>query len=545
MTLGSTSLLAAGDGRESADSQAPAIAFLSDPATFGLSNARVDRIDTHAASVFLAGDRAYKIKRAVRYPYLDFSTVEQRAEACERELSLNRRSAPNLYLETRPIVRDETGTLRFDGRGDVVEWVLVMRRFDQDCLFDRMAQENKLNDQMMVELTEEILNFHAGLEPITEKGVSGGESGRVAEIFEDVVTELAKRADLYPKDSLQSFDRAWQIRIAALKGQLDGRRTGGKVRWCHGDLHLGNICLYDGRPTLFDCLEFSEDMATIDVLYDLAFLLMDLEHRGLLPLANLVLNRYLRDAEDLEGLALLPLYLSARAAIRAMVSASAEPAQYDAARRAALRRNGRRYFEQARGVLRPSSARLVAVGGLSGSGKTTLARELAPEIGPSPGAVHICSDLLRKQIMGVDALERLPVEAYAPDMHARVYDEMLNRARRVLAAGHGVVLDGVHGQADSRMAAARLAAEAGVPFVGLWLTAPDETLIDRVVARRNDVSDATADVVRRQLEEDAGIITWHRLPSGGALSQVLETARVIAKAGSAGPGSRDQVTGDG
>jgi len=264
------------------------------------------------------------------------------------------------------------------------------------------------------------------------------------------------------------------------------------------------------------------------VLYDLAFLLMDLDHRGLRDLANVVLNRILRDGAELEALAALPLFFSVRAAIRAKVAAAAEASQKDVAASHVQRDEAKSYFAAARAYLAPPPARLLAVGGLSGSGKSTLARDLAPLVGPAPGALHLRSDVLRKRIMGAEELTRLPAEAYRPEVSRRVYDEILDRARRALGAGHAVVLDAVYNRPEDRDAVAALARDLEVEFDGLWLEAPPETLRARTAARRGDASDATPAVVDLQLAEDTGVIDWLRIEtgdSGAAPAAVAACAR--------------------
>ncbi len=261
----------------------------------------------------------------------------------------------------------------------------------------------------------------------------------------------------------------------------------------------GTSVWWTGRPTLFDCIEFNDDIAIIDVLYDQAFLLMDLEHRGLRTLANALFNRMVERTGDIDGLALLPLFLSTRAAVRAKVEASAGKDQ-----------SARAYFDHAVKAIDPPGPKLVAVGGLSGSGKTTVARKLAPAIGPAPGAVVLRSDVLRKELHGVGETDRLPPDAYTPEMTRRVYAELVDRARRILSAGHGVVVDAVHARPEERKALEDMARELGVPFRGVWLEADPDTLIARVKARTGDASDADEDVVRRQLTYDIGPLSWPR-----------------------------------
>jgi aminoglycoside phosphotransferase family enzyme/predicted kinase len=479
--------------------QADTAAFLADPATHG--GAGVERIDTHGSMVFLAGDRVYKLKRAVRFPYMDYGTREKRAAACEAEVRLNRRMAPTLYLGVAPVLRGKEGGLflgpvAISARGEAEDWVVVMARVLQDDLFDRMADRGALDAGLMRRLADAVAEFHASAERFTDRG------GQAAMrwVVDDNVAELGERPDLFEPSRLAELaarSRAALDRHAAL---LDRRRDNGLVRFCHGDLHLRNICLVDGQPTLFDCIEFNDDIAIIDVLYDQAFLLMDLEHRGLRPLANALFNRMVERTGDIDGLVLLPLFLSTRAAVRAKVEASA-----------GKDRSARTYFDQALRAIDPPGPKLVAVGGLSGSGKTTAARALAPDVGPAPGAVVLRSDALRKELRGVAETDRLPPDAYTPEMTRRVYAELADRARRILSAGHGVIVDAVHARIEEREALEDMARGSGVPFRGVWLEADPETLVARVKARTGDASDADETVVRRQLTYDLGQISWPRI----------------------------------
>jgi predicted kinase len=290
-------------------------------------------------------------------------------------------------------------------------------------------------------------------------------------------------------------------------------------------LHLRNICLIDGRPTLFDAIEFSDRVACIDVLYDFAFLLMDLEHRGFRPLANLAFNRYLGHTGDLEGLAALPLFLSVRAAVRAHVDAANAVRQSDAKLAETETAAARHYLDMALALLDPPPARLVAIGGLSGTGKSSLARALAPELGGVPGAVILRSDLLRKELMGVSPTDRLGDDAYTPEVTKRVFDTLSTRAAIACWAGHAVIADAVFGRPAQRAEIERVAREAGVAFTGLWLEAPAGVLEQRVAARVGDASDATVAVVRRQLGHDVGTVAWNPVDASGGQRATLDRAQ--------------------
>jgi predicted kinase len=306
---------------------------------------------------------------------------------------------------------------------------------------------------------------------------------------------------------------------------LDRRSEAGHVRHCHGDLHLANICLWNGRPTLFDCLEFDSQLATTDVLYDLAFLLMDLWQRGLHREASLLFNRYCDMREESGGLATMPLFLSMRAAVRAHVTASAAGRQGREAEREEKCRAARAYLAAALAFLDQPTPRLVAIGGLSGTGKSTLAGSLVPLIGGAPGARWLRTDVLRKRMAGVVPEAKLPAEAYTRERSRRIYDSMLEIARAVLAAGASVIVDGVFADPVEREAIRVAASCLGAPFIGLWLEAQPETLIERVTARRDDASDADAAVVERQLGYDVGDLSdWHQIPAAGTPQDVLDSA---------------------
>jgi aminoglycoside phosphotransferase family enzyme len=507
--------------------QSEIAAFLSTPATHGAGIHGVERIDTHGAMVFLAGQRAYKLKRAVRFPYMDFSTLALRRAACEREVELNRRTAPDLYLGVVPVKRAADGRLSLGGAGKAVDWLVLMRRFDQDGLFDRLAQAGRLTPALLWRLADEIANFHRAAEPLTGAAGAGGGAVGVSAVIEENIDELAERPDVFDPEELGAFAKSSRAELARVQALLDRRLDAGFVRRCHGDLHLRNICAINGRPTIFDAIEFNDTIACIDVLYDLAFLLMDLDHRNLRPQANLVFNRYLEHRNDLAGLKALPLFLSMRAVVRAKVSVSLAEGKAAPKEAQNLLDEARAYLLSARAYLTPCPPRLVALGGLSGSGKTYLARRLAPGFGASPGALHLRSDLLRKARFGVDELTQLPAGAYSPEESRQVYAELAFRAQAGLLAEQSVIADAVYAKPEDRAAIEAVARELGLPFTGLWLEAPEDVLYSRVTARKDDASDATPEVVRQQLDADYGPLSWHRLDTTGAGDTVTAAAEHI------------------
>jgi aminoglycoside phosphotransferase family enzyme/predicted kinase len=491
------------------EDQCEVIEFLSAPSTHG--GATVDRIDTHTAVVFLAGRRAYKMKRAVRFDYVDFSTLDRRHRFCEAELRLNRRTAPGLYRSVLPVARGHSG-LVLGGEGRVVEWLVEMERFDQARLLDRIATAGGLELDLMLALASAVAVFHVAA---SRRHDHGGKKG-MAWVVEGNAAGFSEFAGAGLDPALS--DRVVGATRQELEQQgacLDERRRTGFVRECHGDLHLRNIVLLDGRPTLFDGVEFNDEISCIDVMYDLAFLLMDLGHRRLPRHANVVLNRYLSETDDVEALRLLPLFLSCRAAVRAKTSATAANLQEDGNRRRELQEAAGEYLAMAERLLHSTPPSLVAIGGFSGSGKSTAAMAVAPDVGRVPGAVVVRSDEIRKHMLGRPSLDRLGPEGYAPEVSARVYESLVDRARMVIRQGHSAIVDAVFARPAEREAIERVAREQSVPFVGCWLTAPESVLLDRARQRRGDASDADASVIRQQLARDVGPLRWHRCDASG------------------------------
>ena len=457
------------------------------------------QITTHASHVFLYGERVLKLKRALRYEYLDFSTPEKRIADCERELAINRQFTANLYLGLHRLTRTPDGALQLDGAGEAVDGVVEMRRFKDEDLFSRVVEEGRATPALVTRLARVIAASHEKAQVATEGG---------AESFSRVLAlnEAALRAsapvDTDRIEALCAKLRALLIRHAAL---LDARRARGCVRRCHGDLTLRNICLFEGEPALFDALEFDEGLATIDVLYDLAFPLMDLWRLGAHDLANLLFNRYLDARDETDGLPLLPLFMATRAVVRAHVTgllAKEAPERIPEAQG---------YFALAEALLEPRQPLLVALGGFSGSGKSTLSAQLASALGPAPGARILATDRIRKALHGVAPTDRLPAEAYAPRVSARVYAMEREACAATLRAGHGCIAEAVFDRAEDRAAIEAVAKAAGAPFVGFWLEAPVEVLAQRIAGRRDDASDADEAVMRAQVARGNEDARWTRL----------------------------------
>jgi aminoglycoside phosphotransferase family enzyme/predicted kinase len=501
------------------DEQQPVIDFLDDPANHG--GAPVTRIDTHAASVFLAGECALKIKRAVRFPFLDFSTLKQRKRACENEIAVNRALAPSIYRGIVPITRELHGQLAIGGKGEPVEWAVEMRRFDESQTLDHLAKAGRIDEALADALGRAMAAAHRVAPTVT--------GAKFVETFDGIIAqneaELASEPDLFSLHDLRSLAAATRDRFERVKPLLLARERAGLVRRCHGDAHLGNIVLIDGKPVLFDAIEFDDRFATGDVLYDLAFLLMDLIERGLGVAANIVFNRYLTETQrihDLDALGALPLFMSARAAIRAKVTAARRRQSGSTAETA---QSARDYAALAQTLLAPAKPQLIAIGGLSGTGKSLLARALAPGLPPPPGAVFLRSDVERKALFGASENERLPETAYAPDVTAKVYARLAEKARRITAAGHSALADAVFAQPEERSAIARSAGDAA--FQGLFLTANLETRLARVGSRTGDASDADTIVAHKQEQLDLGRINWSKVNASGTPEETLIRARAM------------------
>jgi aminoglycoside phosphotransferase family enzyme/predicted kinase len=496
--------------------------LLSQPDTYGPGVSKVERIDTHISSVFLAGDRVFKLKRAVTLPFLDFSTLEQRRAACQAEVALNRRTAPNLYRGLATVVRKSDGRLALGDGGEVVEWLVAMNRFDQGALLDRLAGAGRLSRDMMLDLAEAVADFHQHAEGRPQ---SGGRAGIAWTIANNLESQLLHAPAVFDAGQLQDLAARSNAELETVGDLLEHRRAEGFVRLCHGDLHLRNICLFEGKPTPFDAIEFSDAIASIDVWYDLAFLLMDLDFRGLRRWAGVVFNHYQQVTGDLGALRALPLFLSCRAGIRAHVAATI--ASQGGEQAAQWVTEARRYLAAALDYLAPQPPHLLAVGGLSGSGKSRMGRELAPFLGGCPGATVIRSDVLRKRLMGVDMGERLDQDGYTTQMTEKTYQALYDEVAQALVAGRCVVADAVFARPEQRSAIAAVAHRLGVPFTGLWLEADPKVMMERIRSRRRNASDATADVLRQQLDYDLGEVTWHRIDTSGAKGESLMTARQV------------------
>lgn len=481
------------------------------------TGAPTKRIDTHISIVFLADDRVLKIKRAVKLPFLDNTTLEKRRLCCEEELVVNKRNAPDIYRRVVPITREANG-FALDGKGPAIEWAVEMARFDERQTLDHLARDRAVASSVPDALAETMLTSHA-------RAPIAGESQwpmSIGTLIDRNTEKFRGQRGLAAGD----VERLHELSHRQLRDHLallQRRAAAGLVRRCHGDAHLANIVMIGEKPVLFDAIEFDAGMATTDLLYDLAFPIMDFMHFGDADAANRLFNGYLNATwrEHGDALVLLPLFLSMRAAIRALVSFIRHELRPDDPTCIA---DAQAYFTLALRLIAPGKPSLIAIGGRSGTGKSALARSIAGRISPAPGAVLLRSDLIRKELAGVDALTRLPEASYTRESSAKVYDEMFRRARIVLRQGSSALLDAVFLTEDERTTAAEIARAAGVDFHGLFLTARPEIRARRVGARHSDASDATEAVAKWQETIDPGAIDWHIVDASGTPDETATRA---------------------
>jgi uncharacterized protein len=501
------------------DDQTAVIAFLSNPQSYPQADA-VKAIGTHAAIVFLAGDRAYKLKRAVKLPYLDFSTLEKRRAVIEREFEINSRATPELYLSVIPVTRAPgADRLELGGDGEPADWLLVMRRFDQPALLHKMACEGRFTRDLAEQLAATVEHFHRLAPAVKDAGFADSLAGVADTLEASLCGPVAEARGLKVPCTIESM----RAELGRRRALLDEREREGFVRHCHGDLHLKNLVLWEGKPRLFDAIEFDDRLATIDVLYDLAFLLMDLWLRGLKQEANVIFNHYLQSApiREIEGLALLPLFLSFRSAIRAMTGIHALGVCGQAECESLVPEIAS-YAAFAAGILEASRPQLLAIGGLSGTGKSTVAREAAAALGSPPGALHLRTDVERKIMHGVALSHRLPREAYTPESRDEVYSRVFRKAEAALNAGRSVIVDAVFPNVWLRSQLHTIVLGANARFHGVWLEADERQLKERVEARHGDASDADAAVIDRQLRSIQPPGDWIRIDASGGKAATVD-----------------------
>ena len=508
------------------EDQTEVIACLTNPESYKFNPKMIEQIETHGALIFLVGNEVFKIKKSVKFPYMDFSNIELRKQACFNELKINKPYAPEIYVDVIPITRQASGQLSINGNGIPVEWVVHMRRFKQDHILNHLADKGDISDTLIKRIASIIADYHDQA-PISDKT-------NTAKAFSDIInnlgTEFGKIEHTISSKQSADFISLATKQLSEVKTCLDHRSEEGFVRRCHGDLHLKNIVEIDGEPVLFDAIEFDEEIATIDTLYDLAFIVMDLWQRNLRHEANLLLNYYLyysNQISNLYALKALPLFLACRAGIRVMVTAE-HIAQIENDNTSILRDMALEYFHSAMSYLKLSAPKLICIGGLSGTGKTTLAMNIAPSIGNAPGALVLRSDQERKSFFSVEETDHLKKQHYTSKINEKIYNLLLEQAKIALMSGHSVIIDAVFSQSEQRETLEELAKKLKVPFIGFWLEVPEAISMSRVAERIGDASDATPEIVKKQYEQDIGHISWHIIDASRSVTDTLiETNKVL------------------
>jgi uncharacterized protein len=499
----------------------------------------IQLLQTHISYVLLTGEYAYKVKKPVNFGFLDFSSLEKRCYFCHEELRLNRRLSPDLYLAVLPIIESE-GEYKFGTERavqSVADYALKMRQFPQSMLLSHLFQEGRFTPEIVQQLAKQVAAFH--LSAIINPEVTA--YGSVASVQKVDTNNQAISAGFIGTTQTQlqlEETRAFTTQFFEQHADWFVRRqANGKIRECHGDLHLNNVCLYQDKIQIFDCIEFNQEFRNIDVIYDVAFLVMDLEFRGRIDLANLLLNTYLEQTGDYWGAVLLPLYLCMRAYIRGKVNSLTlnDPAISTSEKATSLQR-AQAYYRQAwdytqRNVGARSPSRLILMSGLSGSGKSTVARQLAQKL----NAIHVRSDAVRKHLAEIPLDQRgdsggtLGSGIYTPEMTQKTYNTLLELGLLLAQQGWPVILDAKYDHQSLRQSVVDGAISAHIPITIVECTAPVEVLRDRLHQRTHDISDATADLLESQIKaaepltesEQAIAVTLHTdHPLDQQLSQI-------------------------
>lgn len=455
-------------------------------------------IETHISQVILTGDYAYKIKKPMDFGFLDFSTLERRKHFCEEELRLNRRLASKLYLEVLPI----TGTPEqpvIGGDGAPFEYAIRMRQFDQDKLFDRLQERGQLTPELLTSVARQTAEFHEQLPPVAEDKPLGSPEAVYAamqENFDQIRPLIDDKSLLAQLDNLEAWTQTTFERQREL---IARRRDDGFVRECHGDLHLANITVFEDEVTVFDCIEFNEPFRWIDVINDLAFLLMDLESRNEPALANRVLNTYLEYRGDFEALPLLPLYKAYRAMVRAKIAlfTMGNP-DLGEDEKAELMQRYQGYVQLAEDYSTIPNLYLLATTGLSASGKSCVSAAIAGEL----GLIRLRSDVERKRLHGLGPLADSKSDTgeglYTTEATTRTYQRLADLSAELLAAGIPVVVDAACLKQAERELFADVAEEQAVPFALLHCEAPEDLRRQWIRGRSGDASEATEELLNAQ-----------------------------------------------
>lgn len=466
----------------------------------------IELIQTHVSYVFLTGDYAYKVKKPVNFGFLDYSTLEARSHFCRQELEMNKRGAPELYLEVLPVT--QTGEkFSLGGSSEAVEYVLKMRQFPQSALLSEMFAQGTLTESHMEELGRVVAQYHEQSKS-SDRIRTFGEVAQVRQAIDENYQQTKNYIGTAQTQAQYAETKKYTDNFFTGRSQLfKSRIEKNKIRECHGDLHLRNICLWNDKILLFDCIEFNEPFRFVDVMYDVAFTVMDLQARQRPDFGNAFLNTYAEQTGDWEGLQVLPLYLSRQAYVRAKVTSFLldDPGIPEAAKvEAAATASG--YYKLAWEYTKPRKGKLILMSGLSGAGKSTTARLLARKL----DAIHLRSDAVRKHLGKIPLADRGSEELYTPEMTQKTYDRLLQLGVMLAHQGFTVILDAKYDRAALRANAIDLADFQQLPLQIMHCIAPVEVLRDRLSARTGDIADATADLLESQIANTEAFTTMEQ-----------------------------------
>ncbi len=455
----------------------------------------IQLVQTHASYVFLTGEYAYKVKKNVNFGFLDYSTLAKRKHFVETELRLNKKIAPELYLEVLPISSNDH-ELIMGNSNNIVEYALKMRQFPQTDLFSNLLEEGKLSCDRMIELGNIVAQFHQSTE--TNEYISSfGTVEKINLAFKENYQQSEKYiGKVQTKEQFTATKAYTDSFLTERQNLFADRIEQHKIKECHGDLHLKNICLWHDKIQLFDRIEFNESFRFVDTMYDVAFTIMDLDTRGKPEFANAFLNSYLEHTGDWTGLLVLPLYLSRQAYVRAKVNSFLLDDQVPETDRHKAKEAAANYYRQAYQYTQSTTGNLILMSGLSGSGKSTVAKEIARNI----DAIYIRSDAVRKHLAGISLNESGTNSIYTPAITQKTYDRLLELGITLAKVGYTVILDAKYDRLALRQPVITQSQAANIPLKIIHCTAPVSVLRDRLNQRQNDISDAGVNLLASQQE---------------------------------------------
>ncbi|MUH00969.1 AAA family ATPase [Scytonema sp. UIC 10036] len=455
-------------------------------------------IQTHISYVLLTGKYAYKVKKPVNYGFLDYSTLEKRRHFSYEELRLNQRGAAELYLEVLPIALVD-GKYQLGETGEPVEYVLKMLQFPDDTLLSQLFKQGQLDEELVEELGRVVAEYHANKTVTNDYIRSFGEVEQVRAAFDENYQQSEKYiGGPQTREQFEETKRYTDSFFAGCDELFHKRMKSDRIRECHGDLHLGNICLWQDKLWLFDCIEFNEPFRFVDVMYDVAYGVMDLDAQKRLDLSNAYLNTYLEMTGDWEGLQVLPIYLSRQSYVRAKVTSFLlDDPSVPSSVKEEVTKTAATYYKLASEYTKPRQGQLLLMSGVSGSGKSTTARYLARHL----GAIHVRSDAVRKHLAGIPLFERGGDEIYTAEMTQKTYARLLELGILLAKQGYTVILDAKYDRRQFREDAIAQAQTHQIPIQIVQCTAPREVLQKRISERTGDITDATVDLLESQLQQ--------------------------------------------